>query len=168
MRFVRFCYLSTDDKRRFPHQLRDGDAALQLFDGLKESRYEHGDLFINWPCEPGVTDTSIADFKKLDMKENDILLLTTRPPLSDSKDQKKPNYGSGTELEEKIFEPLRERCFFDCSRTSVSTLPVLRKAFRKGYENRSSVQYYAIRLQDPNPKQLDQPEELIGDASYHA
>jgi len=74
MKFVRCCYLSTDDKRRFPHQLRDGDAALQLFEALKEARCEHGDLFINWPCETGTTDTSIADFNQLGMKENDILL----------------------------------------------------------------------------------------------
>lgn len=168
MKFVRFCYLSADDKRRFPHQVRDGDAALQLFDALRDLGYEHGDLFINWPCEPGTADTSIADFTRLHMDENDLLLLTTRPPLTDEPDQQKPNYASGTELEARIFESLWEKGFHECSRTCVSTLPVLRRTFRKGYENRSSIQYYAIRLRDRSPRAQDQPEEFIGDASYHA
>ena len=168
MKFVRFCYLSPDDKRRFPHQIRDGDAALQLVDALRNLGYEYGDLFINWPHESGTADTSIADFARLDMDENDVLLLTTRPPLTDEPDQQKPNYASGTELEKRVFEALGARCLSECSRTCVSTLPVLRKTFRAGYENRSTVQYYAIRLRDRRPQAQDQPGEFIGDASYHA
>src|SRR5438552_13073115 len=99
MKCVRFCYLSSDDRRRLPHQLRDGDAALELFETLKWLKFDYDGVFINWPFGTNIPDTSMSDFKSLGMNESDLLLLTTRPPLTDTCKNKKPLIRSGTELE---------------------------------------------------------------------
>jgi hypothetical protein len=95
---------------------------LQIFDGLRELGYKHGDLFVNWPPEP-TADTSIRDLKELGLDENDVLLLTTRPPLTDEPDQQKPIYRTGSALEKMYFKVLQTNCFYECSRTCVAVLP---------------------------------------------
>jgi len=162
MKFVRFCYLSSDDRRRFPHQIRDGDAALELFESLRLLKFEHGGILINWPFTDGIIDTSMTDFVSLNMGESDVLLLTTRPPLDD-REEKKPLRPSGTELERKIFAVLREKCFAECSRSTVAVHPHIRTHFLANYKNRSEVKYYATRLKSRGEVE---DEELIGDASY--
>lgn len=168
MRYIRWCYLSADDRRRFPHQLRDGDAALELFETLNRLKFNYGGVFINWPFPKGVLDTSMADLESLGMNESDILLLTTRPPIND--DGKKTLRGSSTGLERKIFGVLVEKCFKECSRTTIAVHPHIGNCFLEGYENRSDVEYFAIRLKDPEHGQSKvegkKLEQLIGDASY--
>lgn len=168
MRFVRFCYLSHDNKRRFPHQLRDGDAALELFETLKELKFNYGGVLINWPFPDGVPDTSMERLKSLDVNKSDILLLTTRPPLHDKDPEKKKLRESGEELERKIFTELFNKCFQECSRTTITVRRHIK--FSPGYENRMDVEYFASRRKDPGQalsEAKNEDEELVGDASYH-
>src|SRR5215467_14386514 len=117
-RFVRFCYLSNNpsDRRLLPHQLRDGDAVVEVFEALRQLGFEYGGTFINWPYPHGVTDTSVNDLGQFGLGESDLLLLTTRLPLHD--DGKKPLRKSRTELEAKMVRAFELLCFGRCSRTN--------------------------------------------------
>src|ERR1700688_1041823 len=122
-KFVRFCYLSNNpgDRRLLPHQLRDGDAVVEVFDALRRSGFEYGGSFINWPYPHGVNDTSVEDLSQFALRESDLLLLTTRPPLQDG--GKKPLRKSRSELEGKLFRAVEHFCLERCSRANVEVLP---------------------------------------------
>ncbi len=149
-RFVRFCYLSSDSRhkgRRYQHQLRDGDAAVELMPAFASLGYEYGGVFINWPKPdfPAV-DTSIADFGKLQLGESDILLLTTRPPIDDDEGGWKPLCKSDSALEAEIFDAL-EPCLHHCSRKEISLQKSVGRNLKEGYQNRSNIEFEVIGQQ---------------------
>lgn len=116
--FHRFSYFTAQKRDRdlLLHQLRDGDAALELSDVLFSEGYRYGGLILNYPTE-GKLDRRALDDTFL--KPRDLVLLTTRPPLDDTVDQPRKRLDrSYTTLEEKIFAALRQY-FQHCSRSQV-------------------------------------------------
>ena len=149
-RVVRFCYLSSDSRhkgRRYQHQLRDGDAAIELMPILASLGYEYGGVFINWPKpEPPAIDTSIADFEKLQLGESDIVLLTTRPPMDDDEDGWKSHCASNSELERDVFAAL-EKCVHYCSRKEVELQKSIGRNLQEGYQNRLHIEFEVVGQQ---------------------
>jgi hypothetical protein len=121
-KFYRFAYYSTPEKKDrdlLLHQLRDGDATLELSEVLRELGYVYGGLLLNYPGSPNKRRQVNTDF----LKPSDILVLNTRPPLDDS-DRRRvcPSY---TDLEERVFAALRGSFFAECSRTQIRLHPSL-------------------------------------------
>jgi len=117
-RFFRYAYCTPyrKDRELHPFQLRDGDAALYLSDVLRDCGYRFESAIVN---NPG-TRTRPSPSADVVPGEDDLLLLTTRPPMDDDvMGEKKGIRRSYNALEERLFEgPLRER-FAHCSRSEV-------------------------------------------------
>lgn len=117
-RCYRFAYLTSShkDREQYPFQLRDGDAALYLTDALGARGYRYAGPIFNYPS----AGPSPIPFDDGFLRETDLILLTTRPPMNDDEiGDKKAIRRSFTELEEKLFEgPLSAR-FERCGRSEL-------------------------------------------------
>ncbi len=99
---------------RFPriHEIRDGDAFVELSAALSQ-KYEYHGLIMNYP-DPA-TEVSRSEFIS-----TDLLILTTRPPLDDdSEEQRKSINRSFTELEISILDETLRNYFDSCSRVQI-------------------------------------------------
>jgi len=116
--FFRFSYHVPRKKGRpsLPHQLRDGDAALELSEVLRAQGYEYGEVILNYPAEDETVSITVDDTF---LTSSDLLLLTTRPPLDDEHERpRKAVHRSHTTLELKVFAALRQ--FFKwCDRSQI-------------------------------------------------
>jgi len=137
--FYRFSYFTAEKKDRelLLHQLRDGDAALELSEPLFKSGYRYGGLLLNYPHKERANRREVDEGF---LHRGDLLLLTTRPPLDDEIDQpRKPLVKSNTTLEEKVFRALR--LFFQhCSRSQVILSEVVSRQLPPGF-NKRNVQF---------------------------
>jgi hypothetical protein len=115
----RLAYYSTPERRDrevLIHQLRDGDAALELAEVMRGRGYRYGGLLLNYPGKPDALPRKLA----ISFKSTDLLMLTSRPPMHDEADQDRRRIApSRTDLEDKVFESLR-RYFKHCSRTEIT------------------------------------------------
>jgi hypothetical protein len=117
-RYFRFSYQVPVKKGRplLPHQLRDGDAALELSEVLHRQGYEYGELLFNYPGERKRGSTAVDDSF---LTPSDLLLLTTRPPLDDEDERpRKTVHRAHTTLENKVFDALR-LYFKWCTRSQI-------------------------------------------------
>lgn len=112
-RCYRFAYHARyrDDRYQYPFQMRDGDAALYLITALAEQGYRYVGPIFNFPSD-GPNLIAIDDSY---LGENDLVVLTTRPPIHDMDIQDKKGFKrSFTTLEDKFFKGplsvLLERC----------------------------------------------------------
>ena len=120
-RFYRFSYFAPIQKGRNLrlHELRDGDAALQVASVLHDLGYQYGGLLLNRQGDPNSPVIVNDSF----LQSGDLLLLTTRPPMHDAEDQRRaPRQRSYTSLEQKIFNCL-EYYFAHCSGIEVNLAP---------------------------------------------
>lgn len=142
-RLIRFCYLSNEPhgRHRYPHQLRDGDAAIEILPALQALGFEYDGIFINWPGLPTAADTSLRDFESLGLDESDVLLLTTRPPIDDKVRDMRPLRKSRTALEDEIFEVLRQKCFRCCSRKEIGLCESASRHLAEPYRDRSVITF---------------------------
>jgi hypothetical protein len=104
-RWFRFVYyLSPKGNRPLgPHQLRDGDAALFLAPVLERLGYVYGGPIFNYPNVGRPGALVHVDESELNLRQEDLLVLTTRPPLDDDKAVTKTRVlRSYTTLEEKL------------------------------------------------------------------
>ncbi len=118
-RWLRFAYYSIQrTDRDLPlHQLRDADGALFLAPALAELGYAYGGLLLNYPLLPpsGPPDSPLAQAADMPLLgAQDLLVLTTRPPLHDWEQGNRSRIErSYSPLEEAIFRALRsylQRC----------------------------------------------------------
>jgi hypothetical protein len=136
-RFFRFSYLTGQrgDRRIYPHQLRDGDACIELTPILMSLGYEYGGGLLNY--EPGTPDLS----KELrnSLGPSDLLVLTTRPPLDDKpyKDKKKVIPSRYWFEREVIFGALKPAFFTFCSRLEVDVSENVSEALLDEFKNRA-------------------------------
>lgn len=108
-KFVRFGYhiVGRKDTPLQIQHLRDGATFSEISVILQNEGFTYGSTIFNWPLQenrkPGKSiDTSF-------LKSNDLIVLTTRPPLDDANAQnKKQIKKSDTQLERDIFENLRQ------------------------------------------------------------
>jgi len=142
MRVFHFAYMShpTGESLR-PHQLRDGDAFAELLAALMSLGHEYGGLIINHPMPPGGgADDSLRHIHHLG--ENDLLVLTTRPPLNDmpSKDPKhvKP---SRTKLERSLFDAIRGYIVIS-TRDHIQLHPDQSLCLKPRFEDRADMEFF--------------------------
>jgi hypothetical protein len=120
-RWYRFAYHAPREKDREsqPHQLRDGDAALFLAPVLQAKGYSFGGPLFNYAHPQQDPAPPLVDLDHGFLQPEDLILLTTHPPMNDVDDQvRRPPMRSFTTLEDKIFAALR-RHFSHCSRSHV-------------------------------------------------
>lgn len=155
-KLVRFVYPSAyrERTRLKPHWQRDESAAfeliLRLCGGGGDFVYQGPDrLFINAP-RPEQGDSSIDDLRALGLCERDVLLLTTRPPLDDEKEEElKPLRASNSVLERQfIFPVLRKTCFSYCTRGNIALQKTVAGSLKPGFHGRSHIEF--SRRTDPN------------------
>jgi len=154
-RIVRFVYLSPyrPRTRPKPHWQRDESPAFELILALcAQGGFAYGGadrLFINSP-RPEQEDSSVEDLRALGLCERDILLLTTRPPLDDSKEEEvKPLRESNSKLEQQlIFPALGESCISYCSRGNVVLNQTAVRSLKPGFHGRSDIVF--SRRGDPD------------------
>lgn len=140
-RFFRFSYhLSRkEDRPLLLHRLRDGDASMELAAILYSLDYEYGGLVLNFPAdaasEPLHVDTSF-------LTSNDLLVLSTRPPLDDeSGGAKKYVTPSHTSLEKKVFKVMRGYLSI-CTRDHVRLTSFLAGRLPDELANRGDLEFH--------------------------
>jgi hypothetical protein len=104
------------DRGHLPFKLRDPGAAKFLLPSLVVRGYEYAGPIINNPS----SGPELVAFDHGFLREDDLIFLTTRPPMNDLElGERKSIQRSFTDLEDKLFEgPLRAR-FQRCARTEV-------------------------------------------------
>jgi hypothetical protein len=113
-RFSYYAYLPTNEPQ-LEHKQRDGDAFIELLEALRDSDYRYGELLLN---PPATGEPDLAPEPEVQLNADDLLVLTTRPPLDDDDDfrPKRRILRSHTVLETKILNTLRPlfaRCAVD-------------------------------------------------------
>jgi hypothetical protein len=140
---------SPHDRPLRPHQLRDESATVELYDALALAGLSYGGVFLNWHYPREITDMSIAEFNKLELTEQDFLLLTTRPPMDDELSDKHPLKRTGSDLEIVIFNVLRKECFQTCKRIKIDLCEHLNAVMQPGFEKRLSSRFYSTGSDAP-------------------
>jgi len=94
------------------HEIRDGDAFVELSAALSE-KYEYHGLIMNYPAPD-------AEVGKSELTATDLLVLTTRPPLDDDSEvHRKAINRSSTKLESSVLDETLCNYFDCCSRAHV-------------------------------------------------
>jgi hypothetical protein len=143
-RWFRFAYHTQGRKGGdlLPHQLRDGEAALFLQTILHERGYDYVGTIYNYP-PPVPAPARRFPVDDSFLRADDLLVLTTRPPLDDADDGVKCHVDRGyTTLEEKVFESSR-RHLPRCSRSNVIVADVHARAFPEVAKGASIDKYLA-------------------------
>jgi hypothetical protein len=133
-RWYRFSYHlqpKGSDRALFPHQLRDGDAALFLAPVLEARGYSYGGPIFNYPHRlQAPTELIQVDTSTICLRPQDLLLLTTRPPLDDADEGLKTRVlRSHTTLEDRIFKHALRPHLQRCSRLQVIVAEEHARAF---------------------------------------
>ena len=113
-----FAYLTPchKDRERYPFQLRDGDAALCLVALTEPATGTQARSSNLYPS----AGPNLIPFDDRFLRETDLILLTTRPPMEDGTvGDKKGIRRSYMELEEKLFEGLLRERFKSCARSEI-------------------------------------------------
>jgi hypothetical protein len=140
-RFFRFGYYTPETKAGRGlrlHQLRDGDAFIELAAVLHEYGHEYGKLILNFPA-PSAAPTTPVDTSFL--TASDLLVLTTRPPLHDAVRQlKHPIRRSHTSLEDCVLTAFA--AYFEvCARDQVKLAGPLAARLAADVADRSVIEF---------------------------
>jgi hypothetical protein len=104
---------------QYPFLMRDAPAALYLITALTEQGYKYADPIFNFPSH-GVDLTDVDDTY---LGENDLIVLTTRPPMHDWEvGERKGFKRSFTTTEQKLFRALG-KSIQSCTRVEVVLTP---------------------------------------------
>lgn len=120
MQCHRFAYATRLRKgeQPLPYKIRDGAAFGELTAQLSELGYEYGELIFNPPFRRG-KDKPLGKEHFGFIKRDDLIVLTTRPPMHDKQQgDKKQMPQSRTHLEKMIFKVCR-KYFRVCARSHV-------------------------------------------------
>ncbi len=91
-----------------PSKIRDGAAFSELSAPLAKLGYEYGNILFNSPFDPK-KDKKLGPEHFKFIKPNDLIVLTTRPPLDDeAHGDKKYLARSFTHLEDQVFARMSE------------------------------------------------------------
>jgi len=132
MRCHRFAYASRLRKgeQRLPFKIRDGAAFGELTAQLPELNYGYGELIFNPPFRRG-KDRRLGKEYFSFIKRDDLIVLTTRPPMHDKEQgDKKGMPQSRTHLERMIFRACR-KYFRVCARSHVVLTRAVAKRNKK-------------------------------------
>lgn len=137
-RLFRLAYHTSENKEgrfRF-HQLRDGDAFVQLSPLLYERGYTFGGLLLNLPAKNRLQATH---FDLAAFTSSDLIMLDTRPPMDDldQKDNRRVPR-SYNNLEDSIFEALRPY-FKKCARSRIWLSETAAQNLPDAFKNRADI-----------------------------
>lgn len=124
----------TETVAPFLHQARDLGLFIYLTMMLK-LEYEFFDFFLNQP-KMNAKNRQSCDFN---FEPDDLLVLTTRPPLHPG--GRSSVYKSGHYIEQLIFEHVK-KVFSSLSREVAYFNAYCAGRFKKGYENRATIEFY--------------------------
>lgn len=127
-RWFRFAYFTRGRKGCdvLPHQLRDAEAALFMHSILQERGYAYAGPIFNYPVAKPARPIPVDDSF---LRADDLLVLTTRPPLDDADEGVKCYVDrSYTTLEDKVFAFCR-RHLARCSRSNVIVSDIHARAY---------------------------------------
>ena len=111
-----------------PSKIRDGAAFSELSAPLAKLGYEYGNILFNSPFNPK-KDKKLGPEHFKFIKPNDLIVLTTRPPLDDRKHGDKKHLDeSYTHLEEQVFAEFRKFLAI-CARSHVQLAPAVGAKF---------------------------------------
>lgn len=133
-KLYRFQYFTTDNSPSL-HQVRDLAIFVELSNIFFKNGYLYEDSFLNYPK---MTDkqSGIKPFGA-----SDLMILTTRPPLSDGPYNKRKIYRTDHIYEKQILEQIGT-CFISLSRNVIFLNKKLAKNLRNGFEDRASIDFY--------------------------
>jgi hypothetical protein len=128
------------ERHQHPHQLRDGDAFIELTPSIQLLGYQYSQLIMNYRPNGGSPDLS-RDLA-LSFNHRDLLVLTTRPPLNDVPYRHKRVVDrSGSWLEKQLFRVFRQY-FNHCSRHEVTLTDDVIRNVPDEFKNRGCLDFY--------------------------
>jgi hypothetical protein len=129
----------SNDLRRRIHQLRDGDAFVEISPVLYARGYEYGGLVLNLP--PGESG-KVYDVDVSFLTSSDLLVVNTRPPLHDVEEEDKKRVAtSSTNLEEKLFDAVKSY-LVKCARSRVKLSETMAGQLSEGYRDRAHIWFH--------------------------
>ena len=141
-RIFRLAYHTSQssDLRFRIHQLRDGDAFLELSAALYSRGYKYGGLLLNLPSEkppdPYPVDVSF-------LTPSDLVILNTRPPIDDIEEEDKHLVRrSYTSLEDEIFKAVTARYFEKCARSHIVLSEALARQLPTEFKDRANMLFH--------------------------
>jgi hypothetical protein len=136
------------DRQLGPHQLRDAGAALQIVAALARLGYELGEFLFNHPPERRAAPGAGAELHPIDTSSlgpEDVILVTTRPPLDDQASEDRARVERGfTSLEALLFDELRLYFAF-CARSHVTLAPAIAAKLDPVLVNRAEIEFRVNR-----------------------
>ena len=103
------------DREPRPHRQRDADGAMFLSEPLVARGYRYAGPIFNTPS----TGPELSAFDGSFLRETDLILLTTRPPMNDLEvGDRRIIHRSFTKLEDEVFKALQSR-FKSCARSEI-------------------------------------------------
>lgn len=133
-KLYRFQYF-TIEKFPFLHQVRDLEIFIELSNILYKKGYVYEDSFLNYP---NMIDKQAG---LLSFGKNDLMMLTTRPPLSDGTIHKRRIYRTGHIYEKQMLEQIQS-CFMSLSRQVMFLNHGIAEQMLDGFKDRSSIEFY--------------------------
>lgn len=122
------------------HALRDADAGNFLLAALLREEDKFG-LEINAPADEALKEARAVEARKR-MKKGDILLLNTRPPLTNEPGHNlSPILRSHTWLEDFLLDSILSQYFEKCSRGEVALSKTLAMLLPERYVDRAKVKF---------------------------
>jgi hypothetical protein len=150
LKFYRFGFMGKPEGNRplRPHEVRDGDVFSETQATLTRLGHEYAGRIINYPVEDGGPDRSMEAVANLG--ENDILLISSRPPMNENPyaaGQVRVSFPSMSEFEEDIlFEELR-KYLLHCSRKEIALDYRKTERLLPQYRDRAHLEFY-VRSQN--------------------
>jgi hypothetical protein len=163
--YHRFAYsspLRTGEMAK-PSKIRDGAAFSELGVPLGKLGYEYGNILFNSPFDPK-KDKKIGQEHFDFIKKDDLVVLTTRPPLDDRRHGDKKHLDeSYTHLEEQIFAECRKYLAI-CARSHVQLTPSVGANFEKAdlvfYQHKSAKLKSFKKLDEFRSKKTPEDSEI--------
>lgn len=113
-----------------PSKIRDGAAFTEVTAPLGKLGYEYGQIIFNPPFDPK-NDKKLGHEHFNFIKPDDLIVLTTRPPLDDRlHGDKKHLDESYTHVEEQVFSEFRKYLAV-CARSHVELTPAVGEGFER-------------------------------------
>ena len=142
-RIYRFAYHASQisDVRMRAHQVRDGDAFLELLPLLTQKGYRYEGLLLNPPSEKR-GDAPVVDISFL--SASDLIVLTTRPPLHDIEaGDKRPIRRSFTKLEDLIFDALRPKYLTYSARSRITLSEAVAQNLKPEFKEKADIIFHS-------------------------
>ena len=148
-----------------PSKIRDGAAFSEIAAPLAKLGYEYGSILFNSPFNPK-SDKKLGQEHFTFIKPDDLLVLTTRPPLDDLRHGDKKHVDeSSTHLEGQVFAEFRKYLAV-CARSHVQLTSAVGAEFEEFdfefYQHKNARLKCSRQLRKPRSKTPKDSEIAIG------